>query len=779
MESTNSRLLNPLLEAGYQLIPLHRFDHFDQYKGTKRERGKSPLHANWTKRTYTSDNQLSHMDSGANVGVRLKSTELVIDVDPRAFPEGETLETPVNPFVHLCKDTNLDRNAYPTVKTGSGGLHLYMRKPENALIRDSLAKYPGVEFKSLGRQVVAAGSIHPKTKRTYRWIKNEPLDDMTYLGVEAAPDSLIDLIQKTVQLSSTSGGEHNQKELAAMLDALEPEDFRVHDEWLTLMQACHHATSGIGRSEFIEWSTRDPVYRDDGILIGRRWDSLHSGNNNCENKVTHRTLHKILRDSGKENFIPRTPPEDDFDDLEDGDIPAAATRFRNKRKIEPLPNKAPITIAEQMLKDRPILRSGGYWLEYESLKNSYREVDAEEFLSIAWCWINDRKYRTAEGVKKLEARSDLISNVTSASMAVRQGPRNLPSWKNKKSGDPNPQDLLAVENGLLHLPTMQLLPPTPRFVNRNASPVQYDPNANTPTRWNSFLKEVYKNDDETISTLQEVMGYLLTQDTSQQKVFCMVGPPRSGKGTINRILQNLIGEGNYSSPNAKMLSSGDFGLQSLIGKQLAVISDMRMGRNSDPTSLSENLLRISGEDEVSINRKYKDAWEGKLSTRFLLLSNETPQFRDTSGAIITRMILIKNSQSFLEKEDPGLTNKLRNELSGILNWALEGLQRLRERGHFIQPNTSKKELSAMMTLASPVKAFAKECLSTDPNSTMSKDHIWIAFSEWIDEMGLPYHGDPSQFFKGLGTVGLNFRQTRPIVDGKRVQSIIGLALRDY
>jgi P4 family phage/plasmid primase-like protien len=272
------------------------------------------------------------------------------------------------------------------------------------------------------------------------------------------------------------------------------------------------------------------------------------------------------------------------------------------------------------------------------------------------------------------------------------------------------------------------------------------------------------------------MGYLLTQDTSQQKVFCLVGPPRSGKGTINRAIQMLVGEGNYTSPTANDLGRGDFGLQRLIGRQLATISDMRMGRNADPAALAENLLRISGEDEVSINRKYKEAWEGRLPTRFLLSSNETPQFRDTSGAIVSRMVLMRTVRSFLGTEDTELGAALRPELPGVLNWSLAGLRRLRQRGHFLQPSASRAELDAMMTLASPVKAFAAERLRADPYAVTEKDVVWLAFQKWIDEEGLPYGGDKGHFFKDLGTCGLAFTPTRVRDEGDRVQAVKGLAL---
>ena len=74
----------------------------------------------------------------------------------------------------------------------------------------------------------------------------------------------------------TGGGQYDQAQLAKALSALDATDFASHDRWLQLMMACHHATNGDGREEFIEWSTSDPDYADDAESIGRRWDSLHT-----------------------------------------------------------------------------------------------------------------------------------------------------------------------------------------------------------------------------------------------------------------------------------------------------------------------------------------------------------------------------------------------------------------------------------------------------------------------------------------------------------------------
>lgn len=204
-------LLAPYAAAGLTLIPLHRHDQVD---AEGRKRGKSPRDANWTSRDYADFDATAHLVAGGNVGVRLTEQDLVVDVDPRNFPDGETLETD-NPFRRLCRDAGLDPDSFPTVITGSGGLHIYMRKPADVSLVDSRADYPGVEFKSRGRQVVAAGSVHPDTKGTYEWdALSLPLDPS---GAPDAPVRLLAIAHRPVAAAPTGGGEYDQEGLTTML----------------------------------------------------------------------------------------------------------------------------------------------------------------------------------------------------------------------------------------------------------------------------------------------------------------------------------------------------------------------------------------------------------------------------------------------------------------------------------------------------------------------------------------------------------------------------------
>ncbi|MPS28830.1 MAG: hypothetical protein E2576_11955 [Alcaligenaceae bacterium] len=293
-----------LIRAGLTLIPLHRWDAKDA-KG--RPRGKTPRDGAWQARDYDSREVLEQAArDGRNVGVRLPADWLVLDVDPRNFSEGR------DSLAELVADTGLDLSTAPHTMTGSGGHHYWFRKHADVQVLDSLDAYQGVEFKSAGRQVVAPGSIHPNGNK-YRWddFAPEP-EEAPYL-----PDALLRLIRRSPRAHGEAAGfgELTPEMLAETLEQIDPEDFKDHDTWRDLMMACHHATGGEGRQEFIDWSTQDADYQDDAWIIGRRWDSLHATAGKGGRPITVKLLHKVVQAGGGE--VARAKPEDDFEAYED------------------------------------------------------------------------------------------------------------------------------------------------------------------------------------------------------------------------------------------------------------------------------------------------------------------------------------------------------------------------------------------------------------------------------------------------------------------------------
>jgi putative DNA primase/helicase len=334
--------------------------------------------------------------------------------------------------------------------------------------------------------------------------------------------------------------------------------------------------------------------------------------------------------------------------------------------------------------------------------------------------------------------------------------------------------LISCSNGLLNLSTRKVSDHTPALFNVVSVPFDYDAEAPEPKAWFKFLKSVWGDDTQSVALLQEYIGYVLSGRTDMQKMLLLIGPTRSGKGTITRMLAALIGRGHVAGPTLASLGT-NFGLQPLLGRPLAIISDARLG-SMPANTVVERLLSITGEDMLTVDRKYRDPWSGKLPTRFVILSNELPRFRDSSGAIANRLLILQMTKSFLGREDRTLDGRLGKELAGILNWALEGLDRLIENGRFTVPKSSDDATNLMMDLASPMSAFVRDCCVRDPQASVERAVLYNAYQRWC--LGNGHRpGSMPTFGRDLHAVAPEVKVTQPRVDGGgrvRTYTYIGL-----
>ncbi|MBY8881975.1 DUF5906 domain-containing protein [Streptomyces sp. PLK6-54] len=335
------------------------------------------------------------------------------------------------------------------------------------------------------------------------------------------------------------------------------------------------------------------------------------------------------------------------------------------------------------------------------------------------------------------------------------------------------EPIVACTNGLLRVADRALTDLTPGFFNLVSVPFDYDPTATAPT-WRRFLDRAWPDDPASIAALQEWFGYVLSGRTDQQKILLIVGPTRSGKGTIARILASLVGSGNIAGPTLASLGS-NFGLSPLLGRSLAVISDARLA-GRDGHQVVERLLTISGEDTIDVDRKFKDPWTGKLPTRLMILSNELPNFGDSSGVIARRFVVLNMTVSWLGREDTDLTDKLSAELPGILNWALDGLDRLLATGRLTEPASSREAVTTMQDTASPVSAFVRECCETGPDHHVVVDDLWQAWKDWAEDSG---HRPGSKQLLGRNLLSIvpQLQRSKPrSPDGRQVPVYVGIAL---
>ena len=443
-------------------------------------------------------------------------------------------------------------------------------------------------------------------------------------------------------------------------------------------------------------------------------------------------------------------------------------------------------------KYRLMKRELRYWNEtwYTWKEGQYREITKdhltarianairEEFATL-WeeesaayeKWVQSPSYdeKNDKGPPKVrKVSSGLIRDVVEATkgMSIMNTSDQLETWLDDRS-----EGCISVGNGILDLggvlkdPTKNHLEfHSPEWFSTIKLPYNYDPYTQCPT-WAGYLKDVFNEDEESIDALQKWMGYLLTPDISLHKIVFVIGERRSGKGTISGIIRKMLGESNVGTPTLSELA-GAFGLESLLGKTAALIQDARLSSRVDDVAITERLLSISGADPQNVARKFKPTLSGqKMPVRFTLFSNVLPMLKDHSSAFSSRCIFLRMPNSYYGREDPTYGDRLEAELSGILNWTIEGRRKLNKSKVIQQPASGMDIQRAMEMASSPVLVFLRERCDVGVNYACGTNQFYEEWKTWAEENDVK-QGNAS-------ALGKNLRAVHPGIDTKQIRTHMG------
>ncbi|VTR97819.1 Phage/plasmid primase, P4 family, C-terminal domain protein OS=Singulisphaera acidiphila (strain ATCC BAA-1392 / DSM 18658 / VKM B-2454 / MOB10) GN=Sinac_4213 PE=4 SV=1 [Gemmata massiliana] len=360
--------------------------------------------------------------------------------------------------------------------------------------------------------------------------------------------------------------------------------------------------------------------------------------------------------------------------------------------------------------------------------------------------------------------------------------RAIPFWLDGRDG-PVPTAVISAPNGLFRLGDIAaggraFSEPTPQLFTPNALSFDVSSSAGQPGEWLRRLEEWFNGDKNSIAGLQEWFGYFLSAETRAQKALLLVGPPRSGKGTIMHVLAELVGHSNVASTSFASLGES-FGLEDLLGKRLALIPDARLSGRTDVASVVERLLSISGEDLQSVNRKNRPRLTARVYTRFLIATNVMPQLPDASDAIASRFHILNTPNSWLGREDPALKTKLQGELPAILKWAAEGWARLNRQNMIFTPNQVAERFSReLRDLSNPVMAFVRQRCYVGPDYSTDVSEIYGAWVTWNRERGREHVPDQSIFGRDLNATLPHLRVGQRRDLARRVRVYRGISVRE-
>ncbi|MBD1222781.1 DNA primase family protein [Virgibacillus halodenitrificans] len=304
-------------------------------------------------------------------------------------------------------------------------------------------------------------------------------------------------------------------------------------------------------------------------------------------------------------------------------------------------------------------------------------------------------------------------------------------YKNKKV---NPDDgWINVKNGLLNLKTRELRPHTSKRLSTIQLPVNYDPNSDN-SKVHNFIKSVVHK--ESIDLVYEMVGYLLTSHTKAQKAFIFQSGGGSGKSVIVTMLQAFIGNGNYSAVPAQDIDGDRFSAIQLKGKVLNIVDDMKKQRFADTGKFKSS---VTGGD-IMVEQKGKPQEIIKPIAKHVFCMNAIPDSGDMSEAWSDRWIMIPLPNRFRggENEDKQLPEKLTREdaLSTLLNYALDGLERLRSNNYRFSENKHTEKLkNNHLKESNPMELFIDEHCKLGEGLEEIADTVYKVYKSYCEDDG--------------------------------------------
>ena len=402
---------------------------------------------------------------------------------------------------------------------------------------------------------------------------------------------------------------------------------------------------------------------------------------------------------------------------------------------------------------------GGAWFRYEPASGVYHRLDIEVLNRLVYEFLETGRVSTRQGPEPIMTNPGVVQNILHAAATLVHLPTHPDGIFWRDAGErqrPAMERCVFFRNAALAVDPWlagsadAVIDHTPALFITERMPVDLDLNAICP-QFEGFMATICDSDEQRIRAVQLLAGYWLLPDTSLQTVAAFQGPPGTGKGTLVRILRKVYGPG-CAAPCLEQLGTL-WGYEDLLGAKLAILSDAHeVGDRAG--SAVEKLLAISGEDEVNVHRKNEKSLRSqRLTTRLLLVLNESIGLPDKASALHRRLVLIPFTRQLMDRAEDSVSDRLMAEESaGIARWFLEGLrllEHLRSIGRssgvgsvamvrkHLQPVAGLPELERLREMGSAVLCFIRECCVLGNGHAIPTDDLYGMWQHWAENSG--YH----------------------------------------
>lgn len=290
--------------------------------------------------------------------------------------------------------------------------------------------------------------------------------------------------------------------------------------------------------------------------------------------------------------------------------------------------------------------------------------------------------------------------------------------------------LINFNNGTYDLKKKALLPHRREDLITKLAPLDFDISAKCPT-WFSFLNRAMAGNEEMINFLKRSAGLILSGDTSEEQLWIVYGVGANGKSKFINTLQEILGNYSQQAPTSLFMAKRNTGGAT---PELARIKGARFVtciETSDGKRLDEEMVKqLTGRDLVTARQLYKDYFEFRPECKMWLVTNHKPIIQGTDHGIWRRIYLIPFEVVIPEEEqDKRLPDKLKTELSGILNWCIEGFHEWAEIG-MKPPAKIRESTKEYQSEMDKMGSYIDDCCELDKQEKTPLDLLYTSYLDW-------------------------------------------------
>lgn len=312
---------------------------------------------------------------------------------------------------------------------------------------------------------------------------------------------------------------------------------------------------------------------------------------------------------------------------------------------------------------------------------------------------------------------------------------------------------ICCKNGILNLETRTIEPFNQEKIFLQKIPITFNPQAQCPAI-NKFLSEILPSEDD-IKTILEIFGYCLIGGYPIQKIILFIGEGANGKGQTLELLRQFLGQKNYASIQLQQLQKNDFKEIELFGKLANIGADI----SDEPLKETAKLKGLSGGDAHNASVKFKHDVTFINEAKMIFSANKLPKTYDLSFAFFRRWVYLNFPFVFIGQEEQGVLSEeqsknakirtmeiikkilTKEELSGLLNLALDGIERIRNKGDFTISKSNEETRQWWVRNSDSFLAFCWEEICECPDGWIGKEDMRKRYQKYCRKNKIVAEGD--------------------------------------